>query len=207
MKSMSNTRPRASASALGTGVGLRRPHIERILAENPPMDWFEFAPENFMNRGGAHRRSLCAVAERYPMVAHGVGASLGSSKPPSREFLKHLKATLRDARARWASDHLSYTTAGDYALNELIPLPFTRAAVKRVAENVRRVRDAVDLPYLVENVSYYAIVDDREMDEADFITAVLEEADCGMLLDVNNVYVNSRNHGYDPESRACRSSE
>ena len=157
-----------------------------------------------MNRGGLHRRNLWAVAERFPMVAHGVGASLGSDRPVDRTFLRQLRETVRSAHALWASDHISYTTAGGISMNELIPLPFTEEAVRRVAKNVVRVRDAVDVPYLVENASYYAIVDDHEMDEATFIRAVCDEADCGLLLDVNNVYVNACNHGYDAEAMIAR---
>lgn len=184
--------------SLGFGVGLRKPHVAEILATRPDVDWFEFAPENYMNRGGAHRRALLETADRYPTAAHGVGASLGTPGGPDRAFLRDLKAALKDGRARFASDHCCYTTAGGRSLNDLLPLPYTAEAVRTVAANVRRVRDAVGLPYLIENISYYAVPDDREMDEATFLTAVLEEADCGLLLDVNNVYVNSLNHGIDP---------
>jgi uncharacterized protein len=190
----------AGIPSLGIGVGLRRPHVERILESTPSVDWFEFTPENYMNRGGAHRRALLEVAERFPTAAHGVGASLGTPGGPSREFLKQLRETCRDGRARFASDHVCYTTAGGRSYNELLPLPFTEEAVRTVARNVDVVRDAVGLPYLVENISYYATPDARRMDEASFLSAVLEEADCGLLLDVNNVYVNALNHGGDPRA-------
>jgi uncharacterized protein (UPF0276 family) len=191
--------PRGFAPApLGIGVGLRKPHLEDILAGDPAVDWFEFTPENYMARGGAHRRALLAAAEIRPMAAHGVGANLGGADRPDREFLRQLKATCRDGRARFASDHCCYTTAGGRSLNDLLPLPFTEEAARICARNVRLVRDAVELPYAIENISYYVAPDAREMDEATFLTAVLEEADCGLLLDVNNVYVNSLNHGGDP---------
>jgi uncharacterized protein (UPF0276 family) len=185
-------------------VGLRRPHVDHILAQPVRIDWFEFTPENFMRRGGSHLRTLREVSERFPMVAHGVGASLGTPGKPSRDYLLALRQTLKDGRARWASDHLCYTTAGDLALNELLPLPFTTEAVRCVARNIRRVSEMLEVPWLVENVSYYATIDDAEMDEAAFITAVLDEADCGLLLDVNNVYVNANNHGYDPREFIAR---
>jgi uncharacterized protein len=183
---------------LGVGVGLRKAHVDDILAAPPAVDWFEFTPENYMNRGGAHRRALLEVAERKPTAAHGVGANLGGASEPDREFLRQLRATCRDGKARFASDHCCYTTAGGRSLNDLLPMPFTAEAVAACARNVKIVRDAIGLPYLIENISYYAKVDEREMDEAEFLTAVLEEADCGLLLDVNNVYVNGVNHGFDP---------
>jgi uncharacterized protein (UPF0276 family) len=186
--------------ALGVGVGLRQPHVEDILRRPTTIAWFEFTPENYMNRGGAHLRTLRQVSERFPMIAHGVGASLGTRGKPSREYLAALKRTIAISGSRWASDHLCYTTAGDLALNELLPLPFTAEAVKCVARNVKRCQDALEVPWLVENISYYATIDDSEMDEADFITAVVEEADCGLLLDVNNVFVNAHNLGYDPRA-------
>ncbi|HYC78502.1 MAG TPA: DUF692 domain-containing protein [Planctomycetota bacterium] len=186
-----------ATAPLGFGVGLRKPHVADLAASTPRVDWFEFTPENYMNRGGAALRALRTVAERYPTAAHGVGASLGSPRGPDRAFLRQLAETCRLGRARWASDHACYTTADGRSLNELFPLPFTEEAVRVVARNVRRVRDAIEAPYLIENISYYATPDAREMDEAAFLTAVLEEADCGLLLDVNNVYVNATNHGYD----------
>ena len=188
----------ASPGPLGVGVGLRRPHVDAILATSPAVDWFEFTPENYMARGGAHRRALLAVAERYPLAAHGVGANLGGADRPDRGFLRDLKAACKDGRARFASDHCCYTTAGGRSLNDLLPLPYTEESVRTCARNVRIVRDAIELPYAIENISYYAVPDDRGMDEATFLRAVLEEADCGLLLDVNNVYVNSLNHGIDP---------
>jgi uncharacterized protein (UPF0276 family) len=181
-------------------VGLRQPHVDEIIRRPTSIEWFEFTPENYMNRGGAHLRGLRAIAERYPVVSHGVAASLGTAGNPSREYLAALKKTIGQTGARWASDHLCYTAAGGLAINELMPLPFTSEAVKCVARNVKRVQDALELPWLVENISYYTTIDASEMDEAAFIAAVLEEADCGLLLDVNNVYVNAHNQGYDAKT-------
>lgn len=186
------------APALGVGIGLRSPHVDEIRNRPTSIAWFEFTPENYMNRGGSHLKGLLEVAERYPMAAHGIGASLGTHGCPSREYLASLKKVIELTGARWASDHLCYTTAGGFAVNELLPLPFTTEAVQCVVANIKRIQDAIGVPWLVENISYYATIDDSEMDEAAFITAVLEESGCGLLLDVNNVFVNAHNHGYDP---------
>jgi uncharacterized protein (UPF0276 family) len=195
---------RSKTKSLGVGFGLRRPHLDEILARKPAVAWFEYTPENYMNRGGSHLRGLRQIAERHPLVAHGVGASLGTPGGPSREYLRALAKLVRETGTLWASDHLCYTTAGGLALNELMPLPFTAEAVRCVARNVRRVQDAIGVPWLVENISYYATIDDSEMDEASFIRAVVEEAGCGLLLDVNNVFVNAHNQGYDARAFIAR---
>lgn len=187
--------------ALGVGVGLRRQHADLVAAERPAMPWFEFCPENAMDRGGLSRRRLLRVAEQYPTASHGVGLGIGSTDPLDREYLRSLRAIIRDTGALWASDHLSWNRQGGRNSNDLLPLPFTEEAVRHTAARIREVRDFLGVPFLVENVSSYAILPGdpaRPMDEAEFTTAVLEEADCGLLLDVNNVYVNHRNHGLDP---------
>jgi uncharacterized protein (UPF0276 family) len=186
--------------ALGVGVGLRRPHMERILAETPDLPFFEFCPENYMDRGGKARRGLLSVAERYPVVSHGVGLGIGSVDALDWEYLRRLKALLGETGALWASDHLCWNRADGRSSNDLLPLPFTAEAVAHTAARIREVQDFVEVPFLVENISTYTILPGAEMDEATFTRAVLEEADCGLLLDVNNVYVNFRNHGTDPHA-------
>lgn len=191
-------RPNFGLPALGVGVGLRKKHIDFVAAERPPMRWFEFTPENYMDRGGRSRAQLLAVTPHYKMACHGVGLGIGSVDPLDWDYLRALKRIIRETGALWASDHLCWNRADGRSSNDLLPLPFTAEAVKHTARRIRQVREFLELPFLVENVSAYAILPGAEMDEADFTKAVLEEADCGLVLDVNNCYVNWRNHGTDP---------
>lgn len=182
--------------ALGVGVGLRRQHADHVAAARPPMPWFEFCPENVMDRGGQSRRRLLRVAEAgYRLVGHGVGMGIGSTDPLDRAYLASLKALLRDAGALWHSDHLCWNRADGRSSNDLLPMPFTDEAVRHTAARIREVADFLELPFLVENVSTYTVLPNDGMTEGEFHAAVLEEADCGLLLDVNNLYVNERNHG------------
>ena len=192
--------PNFGLPALGVGVGLRRKHADRIAAERPAMRWFEFTPENYMDRGGRSRAQLLAVTKHYKMAGHGVGMGIGSVDPLDWDYLRALKKILRETGALWASDHLCWNREGGRSSNDLLPLPFTAEAVKHTGKRIRQVREFLEMPFLVENVSSYAILPGAEMDEAEFTKAVLEEADCGLLLDVNNCYVNWRNHGTDPHA-------
>ena len=195
-----NTGRNYGLQPLGVGVGLRRPHIEQVIAETPDLPFFEFCPENYMDRGGKARRNLLAVAERYPTVSHGVGLGIGSVAELDRVYLRRLKTLIEETGALWASDHLCWNRADGRSSNDLLPLPFTEACVRHTAARIREVRDFLEVPFLVENISTYTILPDPEMSEAEFTNAVLQEADCGLLLDVNNVYVNFRNHGTDPSA-------
>jgi len=190
--------PNFGLPPLGVGVGLRRPHMDRILAEGPELPFFEFCPENYMDRGGRARRELLAVAERYPVVSHGVGLGIGSVDALDRLYLRRLKALIEETGALWASDHLCWNRADGRSSNDLLPMPFTEEAVRHTAARIREVQDFLELPFLVENISTYTILPGAEMSEGEFTRKVLEEADCGLLLDVNNVYVNWRNNGTDP---------
>jgi uncharacterized protein (UPF0276 family) len=183
---------------LGAGVGLRREHFEDILRDRPPVRWFEVIPENFLERGGYVADRLRRIAQHYRMVAHGVSLSIGSTDPLDGEFLLRLRRFCDEVRSPWYSDHLCFTMVDHVNLNELIPLPFTREAARHVAGRVRQVRDVVERPLLLENVTYYMAVSRSQMSEAQFITEVLEQSDCGLLLDVSNVILNGRNHGFDP---------
>lgn len=182
---------------LGVGVGLRRKHADLVAERLPAMPWFEFCPENAMDRGGLSRRRLLRVAEHYRMVGHGVGMGIGSTDPLDREYLRSLKALLRETGALWHSDHLCWNRADGRSSNDLLPLPFTEEAVRHTASRVREVQDFLELPFLVENVSTYAVLPNDGMTEGEFTAAVLEEADCGLMLDVNNLFVNEFNHGAD----------
>ncbi len=179
------------------GVGLRRAHFDDVLSDAGDVDFFEIIPENYMRFGGKPRHTLREVAERHTVVMHGVSLSIGSLDPLNAGYLARLKELAREVRAPWFSDHLSYSSAHGVDYHDLIPLPFTRAAVRHVAARIREVQDRVGLPFAIENPSYYVMMPGAEMNEAEFINEVLDAAGCDLLLDVNNVYVNAVNHGYD----------
>jgi len=170
------------------------------LAEQPPtqVDFMEVAPENWIGMGGSYGKQFRAFTERYPFVSHGLSLSLGSPSPLDEAFVHKLKRFLKEHQIRCYSEHLSYCS-DDGHLYDLMPIPFTEDAVRYVVERVRRVQDILEQPIALENISYYA-APGKEMEEIDFIKAVLSEADCQLLLDVNNVYVNSVNHRYDAEA-------
>ncbi len=190
--------PNFGLPPLGVSIGLRRPHIAGLLSERPELPFLEFVPENYMDRGGLSRRELLSIAEFYPTVSHGVGLGLGSIDAVDREYLSRLKRLIEETGALWASDHLCWNRADGRSSNDLLPLPFTAEAVRHTGARIREVADALEVPFLVENISTYTVLPGAEMSEAEFVSAVLEEADCGLLLDVNNVYVNARNNGIDP---------
>ncbi len=181
----------------GAGLGLRRA-LTGALAEACPADigFLEIAPENWMELGGRYARDLAFFAEQWPVVCHGLSLSLGGPDALDEAFIRDLKAFLDQHEVALYSEHLSYCTDGGH-LYDLMPLPFTEEAVRHVAARIRRTQDILESRMAIENVSYYA-QQSGEMDEATFIRAVLEEADCDLLLDVNNAYVNGINHGGDP---------
>jgi len=182
----------------GVGLGLRRSMMDQLMAEPPwDLDFMEVAPENWIGVGGALGRKFCWFTDRFPFVMHGLSLSLGGPAPLDEYFLERARIFLDTHGIRCYTEHLSYTS-DDGHLYDLMPIPFTDEAVRHVAGRIRRAMDIIERPIAVENVSYYA-APDRQMNEIQFLNAVLEEADCGLLLDVNNVYVNSINHGYDAE--------
>lgn len=187
-----------SLSSLGVGIGLRRELFDALPATARPLDWVEIIPENFLTLGGRPRRVLRACAERWPVLPHGVGLNVGGPDPLDLEYVEALSALLAELDAPFFSDHLCYSRLGGIYLHDLLPLPFAEAAVEHVVPRVREVKARLGRPFLLENPSYYARMPGQTLDEAAFLRAVLEEADCGMLLDLNNVYVNAQNHGYDP---------
>ena len=181
----------------GAGLGLRRSFMDAVAGAPPQeVDFMEVAPENWMRMGGAFGRRFRALTERYPFVCHGLSLSIGGPAPLDEAFLRELKVFLDIHDIRCYSEHLSYCSDGGH-LYDLMPVPFTEDAVRHVVDRVRRVQDILERPMALENVSYYA-APGQEMSEIDFLNAVLEEADCGFHLDVNNIYVNGINHGYDP---------
>lgn len=183
---------------LGVGIGLRVPHYRHILERKPVVDWFEIIAENYMVDGGRPLAVLEQILEQYKVVVHGVGLYLGSAEPLNREHLTKLKKLIRRTGSPWFADHLAWGSADGRYSHDLLPVPYTTVAAKRCAENIRMARDFLEVPFAVENVSSYVEYSGSVMTEWDFLTEVVEQADCGILLDVNNIYVSSKNHGFDP---------
>ena len=192
------TAPRLGHANLGLGVGLRTVHYQHILAENPEVDWFEVITENYMDSRGRPRHVLNQIAERYPVVMHGVSLSIGSTDPRDFEYLGKMKALAKDVKPGWISDHVCWTGVAGINTHDLLPLPLTEASLRHVIERVRQVQDFLERPFVLENPSSYVGFKDSTMPEWEFISRLAEEADCGLLLDVNNVYVSSVNHDFDP---------
>ncbi len=185
--------PRASV-----GLGFRRELIPALKTGVPDaIDFFEIAPENWIDLGGVLGRDLCVFTERYPFVCHGLSLSIGSPAPLDEVLLKQVRRFLDRHQIRFYTEHLSYCS-DDGHLYDLLPIPFTEEAVRYVAARVRSVQNILERRIALENASFYVQAPIAEMSEADFIRAVLVEADCDLHLDVNNVYVNSINHAYDP---------
>lgn len=182
----------------GAGLGLRRDLLPKLKLEVPAaIDFFEVSPENWIGVGGRMTREFRRLTERYPFVAHGLSLSLGGPDPLDESFLHRMKTFLDAHRIGLYTEHLSYCTDQGHVY-ELLPLPFTGEAVRHVASRIRRTQEILERRIAVENTSYYVTAPIGEMDELSFIRAVLDEVDCGLHLDVNNLYVNSFNHGYDP---------
>lgn len=188
-----------SCPVTGTGLGLRRSFMDELAAQqHQTADFLEVAPENWMEIGGLLGKKFASFAEQYPMICHGLSLSIGSPAPLDEHFLLRLKKFLDKHNVRCYSEHLSYCS-DDGHLYDLMPIPFTEDAVSYVARRIQRVQEILERRIVMENVSYYA-APGQEMTEIDFLNAVIDEADCDLLLDVNNVYVNSVNHGYDAEN-------
>jgi len=182
----------------GFGLGLRTPHYAEILAAPCSVDWFEILSENYMVPGGKPLAMLDQIRRDYPMVMHGVSMSIGSTDGPSQEYLTELKALMRRVEPLWVSDHLCWTGVHGRNLHDLYPLPYTEETVAHVVRHVKRVQDFLERPILLENVSSYVAFNGDTLKEWEFVTAVAEESDSLILLDVNNIYVSSVNHGFDP---------
>lgn len=183
---------------IGIGLGLRREIADETFDHASEIDWLEVIPENYMGLGGMAKERLERALSAFPLVSHGVNLSIGSTDDLNKDYLKSLKALLDRINAPWWSDHLCFTTIGGAYMHDLLPLPFTREAVKHIADRIRRVQDYIERPFLLENISFYMNMPGSEMTDGQFLSEIVEKADCGLLLDVNNVYVNSLNHGFDP---------
>jgi len=195
---MPNNATDAGRPFLGFGLGLRTDHYQSVLDERPPVDWFEILSENYMVGGGKPLHFLDRIRADYPMVMHGVSLSVGSTDPLNRGYLHDLKALIARVEPRWVSDHLCWTGVDGRNLHDLLPLPYTDEAVQHVAERVMQVQDYLGRRILLENVSSYLSYQASQMAEWEFLGAVAEAADCLILLDINNIYVSSHNHGFDP---------
>ena len=182
----------------GVGIGLRIPHYRHILEKKPVVDWFEIISENFMGDGGRPLEILDQILEQYRVVQHGVSMYFGSTDPLNREHLGKLKRLVRRTGTPWLSDHLCWGSVDGRYTHDLLPMPYTQAAARVAARKIREVRDFLEVPIAVENVSSYAEFTVSEMTEWEFLSEVVERADCGILLDVNNIYVSAFNHGFDP---------
>ena len=183
----------------GIGLGLRWEFLEEVL-EGPehPIDFFEVSPENYLGRGGYYPSALTRIAERYPIVTHGLTLSLGAVAEPDAEYLSALRAELTRLNPPWHSDHLCFSSAGERVLHELLPLKFSEENVNRVATRAARMEALLERPFAIENITYYVHPGQPEMTELTFLQRVLEQSRAQLLLDVNNVYVNAQNHGFDP---------
>lgn len=183
---------------LGIGIGLRVPHYGHILSRKPTVGWFEIISENYMVDGGRPLAVLDAILEQYKVIQHGVAMYLGSATGLNWDHMKRLKTLVKRTKTPFLSDHLAYGSVDGKFTHDLLPMPYTAEAVKKTAQNIREAQDYLEIPLCVENVSSYAEYTESTMTEWDFLTAVVEEADCGILFDVNNVYVSSKNHGFNP---------
>lgn len=182
---------------LGFGLGLRKQHYEYVLEHRPKVDWFEIISENYMVPGGRPLHMLDRVRAEYPLVMHGVSLSIGSSDPLDLDYLAGLKQLAERVEPAWISDHLCWTGVGGHNVHDLLPLPYTEEALRHVAERILRVQDFLGRRIAIENVSSYMSFRHSAMLEWEFLAAVAEAADCGVLFDVNNVYVSAFNHGFE----------
>jgi len=184
--------------SLGFGLGLRVDHYEEILRAAPAVDWFEALTENYLVPGGKPLHYLTRVRERYPLALHGVSLSIGSTAPLDRGYLEQLKALAARIEPAWVSDHLCWTGVASRNTHDLLPLPYTEEALRHIIARVRTVQDILGRRILLENVSSYVAFRDSALSEWQFLAEVARGADCLLLLDVNNIYVSSVNHEFDP---------
>ena len=182
----------------GFGLGLRTEHYRDFIEQAPDVDWLEIISENYMVPGGRPLQNLDAIRRDIPMVMHGVSLSIGSCDPLNFDYLRALKALVQRVQPGWVSDHICWTGVDHANLHDLLPMPYTEAALRHLVERVGQVQDFLGQRIALENASTYVAYAGDEMSECDFVATLAERADCLLLLDVNNVYVSARNHGFDP---------
>lgn len=183
---------------LGIGIGLRVPHYEAIFSQKPAIDWFEIISENFMTDAKAPLDNLDKILEQYTVVQHGVSLAIGSPDPLDFDYLAQLKTLAKRTKTPWISDHLCWGRLAGAHYHDLLPLPYTKEVVERVSEKARIIQDYLELPFALENLSSYVAFTQDQMPEWEFYSSIVEKAGIFMMLDVNNIYVSSRNHGFDP---------
>lgn len=181
----------------GVGLGLRWEFLQPLIETLPPLALLEVAPENYIQRGGYHGQALTYLAAHYPILTHGLTMSIGGVDPLDVGYLGELRAFISSMKSPWHSDHLCFGSSQGRMLHDLLPIAFTEAAVARVVDRIRAAQDVLGVPLAVENISYYLHPGKREMGEAEFIAKVCDRADCGLMLDVNNAFVNATNFGFD----------
>jgi len=184
--------------SLGFGLGLRVEHYEAVLGGSPRVDWFEVLTENYLVPGGKPLDYLTRIRERFPVAMHGVSLSIGSTAPLDFEYLRQLKALAARVQPEWVSDHLCWTGVAGRNTHDLLPLPYTEEALEHVARRVRTVQEVLERRILLENVSSYVSFRDAPLTEWEFLAGIAARADCLILLDVNNIFVSSVNHEFDP---------
>ena len=184
---------------LGFGLGLRTSHFQYIIDHQPELDWFEILSENFMVDGGKPRYFLDAIREQYPIVMHGVSMSIGSTDPLNKDYLIKLKKLADSIQPKWISDHLCWTSVNHLNSHDLLPLPYNEEAINHLVVRIQTVQDFLERPFLIENVSSYLTYNNSEIEEWEFINEITRRTGCKLLLDINNIYVSARNHGFEPE--------
>lgn len=190
-------RQKHAIADLGVGVGFRTPHVSYVLSQRPAVDWFEIISENYFAEGGIQRANLERLVSAYRVVPHGVSLSIGGSDPLDAAYIAKLRDLVRRLDAPWCSDHLCFTGWGGVDMHDLLPMPMTQASLAHVVERVKRVQGIIERPFALENASSYLEWRGSTMPEHEFLAEIAERADCGILLDVNNVYVSAYNHGFD----------
>jgi uncharacterized protein len=188
------------ARVRGVGLGLRWEFIDPLLADAPALDFVEVSPENYMGRGGYYDEALDRAAALWPIVTHGLTMSVGGHDSLDEAYLRGLRAFIERVGSPWHSDHMCFSRQAGVVLHDLLPVPFKEREVARVAERIKRAQDAVGVPMAIENVSFYLHPGKREMSEAEFLSRVCEAAGCGLMLDVNNAWVNATNFGFDVDA-------
>jgi uncharacterized protein (UPF0276 family) len=181
----------------GVGLGLRWELIDELLEAKPALSFLEISPENYMGRGGYYDSALDRALAEYPIVTHGLTMSIGGADALRDGYLNELRGFIQRVASPWHSDHLCFSTANGVVLHDLLPLSFKQSEVARIADRIRRAQDVIQVPLAVENVSFYLHPGTKEMGEAEFIARICDEADCGLMLDVNNAFVNATNFGFD----------
>ena len=186
-------------SNLEVGIGLRLPHYDHILSKKPTVSWFEIIAENYLVDGGRAIDTLEKILDQYNVIMHGVSLYFGSPEKPDKSHLKKLKALVKKTKTPWMADHLCWGSVDGTYTHDLLPLPYTKAVAKAAAAKIRYIQDTLEIPIAVENLSSYAEFNSSTMTEWEFLSEVTELADCGILMDVNNIYVSSQNHNFNPK--------